>query len=139
FPREGGFWAELNRVQASALASDADLRRALPISISRPLQTLQLRQPVDVDARQLVVKQTPDSSRPIVYWRGVLKLHDASFQTGVDWKDVTGDVSLEGLYNGQQLEDVIGNVVLERATVLNQPLGHVRLPLVVWKNSPDIL
>jgi len=139
FPHEGGFWAGLDRVQATALTPDADLRRALPLGISRVLQTLQLRQPLDIDAQQLVVKQAPDNSRPILYWRGVLKLHDASFQTGVDWTGVTGDISLEGLYNGEQLEDVIGNVLLERATVLNQPLRNVRVPLVVWKNSPDIL
>ena len=34
---------------------------------------------------------------------------------------------------------MLGTVYLERATVLNQPLQKVRIPLVVWKNSPDIL
>ena len=138
--KDGGFWARLNDVTARPLVPDADLKRSLPPVLRDALETSRLRQPVVLSARQLVLDQPPEAGlRPTVYWDGTLELDHASLQAGVECSGLTGKVSCQGLYNGQQLDSVAGNVFLQEATVLGQPLRGVHIPLAVWKKSPDIL
>lgn len=139
FQKGAGFWAEANRLEATRLAVDADLLRALPAPLRKAAETARLSRPLDLDAL-IVVQQPPEpGAKPTLYWRGTARLEDSAFKTGVDWSGVTGAVSCEGLHNGEQLEGLAGNLHLERATVLGQALRDVRAPLEVWKNSPDIL
>jgi hypothetical protein len=138
--KEGGFWARLDEVAADPLVPDAELKRALPPVLRHALEVSRLTQPVGLSARKMVLDQPPEAGlRPVVYWDGTLRLDHASLQAGVECSGLTGQVSCQGLYNGQQLDSVVGNVFLEEATVLGQPLRRVNIPLAVWKGSPDIL
>jgi hypothetical protein len=118
---------------------DDDLRRALPTPLANAVNTLALRDPVELDALVVIDQPAESRSRPVVYWDGTAKLKNASLKTGVDWDGVTGAISVRGRHGGEKLEDIVGNVYLEQARVLNQPLEKVHIPLAVWKSSPDIL
>src|SRR5262249_55094531 len=115
-PPAGGFSARLDGLQAPRPAPDPDLSHALPGPLRRMLKTLNPRQPVDLNT-VLVVKQPAEAgTRPTLYWDALIKMRDQLFQAGPEWSEVTGTLSCQGLHNGQQLEDVTGNVFLERAT-----------------------
>src|SRR5581483_10588772 len=138
-PPEGGFWARLDRLQVDPLSLDADLQKAMPPSLARLARILKPSEPVNL-ATVLVVNQPPAAgARPTVYWDATLGLKDTNLLSSPEWSHVTGVVSCQGLHNGLQLEDVTGNVFLDRATVLSQPMRNVHLPLVIWKETPDIL
>jgi hypothetical protein len=96
-------------------------------------------EPVNL-ATELVIKQPPaPGARPTVYWDATLALKDTELETGPRWSNVTGTVSCRGLHNGQQVEEVVGNVFLEKATILDQPMHNVHVPIMVWKDSPDTI
>src|SRR5262249_24062497 len=135
----GGFWARLDTLQVNPLVPDAELKRALPPGLRNALEAVGLRQPVGLDTVLVLDQPAAAGVPPVVYWDRSLWLRNAALQAGVDSRNVTGQLSCQGLHNGQQLEDVVGNLYLEEATVLGQPLRKVHVPLAVWKNSPDIL
>lgn len=136
-PPEGGFWAKLDRLQASPLAFDDDLQRALPGALAKVTRVLKFSQPVNL-ATELVISQPGSSTaRPSVYWDSVMALKDTELDTGTTWSKVNGLVSSKGFYNGQQVEDVVGNIFLERASVLGQNLRNVHIPVMVWKGKSD--
>ncbi len=138
-PETGGYWARLDRLEAIGLPLDAELRRAMPPGLGKLAGVMRPDKPVDV-AAVLVVSQPPaEGVKPTVYWDAAVGVKDTTIQAGVEVTGVTGVVSSQGLHNGQQLEDVVGNVYLDRATVLNQPLTGVHLPLVIQKGSSDVL
>ena len=138
-PDEGGFWVRLDRLDAVDLPLDADLARAAPPALGQLVQTLRLDRPVGLSTI-LVIKQGPqEGARPAVYWDGLLRMHDTSVQLGTELTGVYGVVSCQGLFNGQKIEDVVGNVFLDSARVFNQPLANVQAPLVIHKESPDVL
>jgi hypothetical protein len=139
FPTEGGYWAKLDRLEAKSLSADAELQRALPNSLAKLLRMLNFDRPFELSS-QMIVRQPPAAgTRPSLYWDATVKLDDTSLQAGTELKHVSGTISTQGLHNGLQVEDVVGNVFLDHATVLGQKLRNVHLPLVVWKDSPDIL
>jgi hypothetical protein len=138
-PREGGFWAELNRLVMDRLRIDADLLHAVPPGMRKGLTSLELRNPINVNALLIAQQSADPTARTLLYWRGGAELKDVAFSTGVDWSGVTGAISCEGRHNGEQLEDVVGNVYFQKATVLGQPLRNLHAPLVVLKGQPDIL
>jgi hypothetical protein len=138
-PPEGGFWAKLDRLQANPLTLDADLQKALPASLARLTRVLKLSEPVNLSTELVVSQPATIGTRPTVYWDATLGLKDTTLETGPQWSKVSGVISCQGVHNGMQLEDVVGNVFLERATVFNQPLRNVHLPLIIWKEQPDIL
>ena len=138
--KEGGFWARLDDVAAKPLVPDAELKRALPPALRNALEVAKLATPVTLLARTMVLDQPPEAGlRPTVYWDGSLRLANATLQAGVECTGLTGQVSCQGLYNGEQLDSVMGNVFLDEATVLGQPLRRVHIPLLVKKGSSDIL
>jgi hypothetical protein len=138
-PDEGGYWARLNRVESPELHLDNDLKRAMPAGLAKVVQLLQIEKPIQL-ATVVVIKQLPpETAKPTVYWDALIRLTDTKLQTGIELEKVSGVVSCEGVHNGQQLEDLVGNVFFQRATVLRQPLRNVQVPLIIHKETPDIL
>jgi hypothetical protein len=138
-PEEGGYWARLNRVDSPQLRLDDDLKRAMPAGLAKLVHMLQIDQPVNLSTL-IVIKQLPlETARPTVYWDSLIRLSETTLRTGVELNKVSGVVSCEGVHNGQQLEDVVGNVFFQQATILRQPLQNVLVPLIIHKETPEIL
>ena len=77
---------------------------------------------------------TPD---PVVYWDIDLKLAGASVDTGVPWEQLFGGVSLRGRYDSTHLGLVRGNVYLDRAVVLRQPVSDLKAHVSAAPQQPD--
>src|SRR5262249_9293094 len=112
----GGVWADLHNLQGQPLVPDDDFLRALPLPLYRACSALQLRAPLTLTTR-LVIASTGDPGPPVIYWDGAVGLHDASLTAGVTLEHVTGQMASRGRHNGQQLEGVLGNILLTEATV----------------------
>ncbi len=134
----GGFWAKLDTLKGTPLVIDQDLLQALPAGLRKGCQGLQLRDAISLNS-VLVIDAPAESGPPIIYWDGAFALKNASLKVGVPLTGVTGTFSSQGRHNGQQLEDVVGNLLLEEAKVLNQPLQQVHARLLVYKDTPDTL
>jgi hypothetical protein len=135
----GGFYCKLDSVHGGNLEPDAALREALPRPLRRGLEALELRDPVTVET-DLIVKVPAGPGGPaVVWWDGGAVLHGAGFKAGVDLSKVDGRVHCCGRHNGQQLDGVVGNVLLEQATVFGQPVRNLHARLEVAPESPDVL
>jgi hypothetical protein len=89
-----------------------------------------------------IAKVKPPARKPIlptIYWDGSITLAGASLKTGVDWEDVHGTFASWGLYKGDRLGAVRGNIAFERATIAKQPVEAVTAQLRVDQRQPDIL
>ena len=62
-----------------------------------------------------------------------------SLKTGVDWENVHGAVASWGLYKGDHLGAVRGNILFDRALVAKQPVETVTASLRVDPRQPDVL
>jgi hypothetical protein len=139
-----GLYTQLTGVKATALEVDDDLLHALPPVVRKGLDALKVRGPFDLttspDRPGLVVDTTKDpGNQPMIWWDGAVTFQDAAFQSGVSVTGVTGQASSVGKYNGQQLETVVGHVLLDRATVLGQPVQNFNARLEVLPREPDVL
>ena len=135
----GGFQARLEGIRGDPLTPDADFLEALPDSLRTGLAGLHLRGPLTATA-DLVVDSPGEVGGPVVlWWDGTADLHDAALRLGVDVTGVEGQAACCGLYNGRRLESLVGNVLLERAEVLGQPVENVHTRLEVEPGSPNTL
>lgn len=138
-PEAGGFWVKLDRLEAENLTFDKELQHALPGSLARLAEMLKPDRPLSISSVLVLQQPAAENSRLNVYWDSMISLQQTTLQGGVEWKDVTGKVSCQGLHNGSGLENLVGNIALDRATVLNQPLTNVHMPFVMRKDSPEVL
>jgi hypothetical protein len=133
----GGVWAQLGKLHGNPLARDDEFLSALPSCLSKACQCLQWRDPVQLEAK-LVIDTRPEQP-PVFYWDGSVTLQNAQLKTGVELTGVTGTVACLGLHDGRQLQGVVGNLVLEQATLFDQPLHSIHSRFEVTKEEPDIL
>ena len=101
-------------------------------------KTLKLSEPIDVKTRIVIKQGSEASSQPDVWWDGGLKLHKVDFNTGIDWKEVDGELACTGRHNGYQLQGVVGNILIDKATVFKQPFKKVHLNFHVKDDAPDL-
>jgi hypothetical protein len=134
----GGVWAQLGRLQGTPLAPDQELLDALPECLTKACRSLEWRDPVQFDAK-LVIDTKPDHAQPIVYWDGSVTFQNAILKTGVVLTDVSGTIASLGLHDGKQLQGVVGNLALDRATLFKQPFRAIQARLEVTKEEPDVL
>lgn len=139
-----GLYTQLIGVRATGLEADDDLLHALPPALRKGLEALKVRGPFDLttspDRPGLVVDTTKDpGNQPMIWWDGTVAFQDAAFQAGVGVTGVTGQLSSVGRYNGQQLDTVVGHVLLDRATVVGQPVQNVNARLEVLPREPEVL
>jgi hypothetical protein len=136
---DGSVRGQLNKIQATQLRPDADLLEALPPVLRRTIETVNLKDPVDLKT-SLTVATSPNSSQsPDLYWEGEIHFRDATLTTGVELEHVTGTAACRGRYRDQQLEGLKGNVLLDQATLFNQPFTNIHGPLEINKNLPNTL
>ena len=134
----GGFTAWFDGIKGSEVAPDADLLRALPPALRDGLGPLKLREPLDV-ATSLTLDAAEAGGPLKVWWEGGAALRNTALQVGVEAADVTGQVFCRGHYDGQRLGNLGGDVLLEKATLLGQPLANLHARLEVRPDSPDVL
>jgi hypothetical protein len=136
---EGGVWGEIITIQARQLAPDADLLSALPPVLRHAVETVKLKDPVDLKTT-LTLATTPNSPQsPDIYWDGEVNFHDATLTTGVALEHVTGTAACQGRYQGQQLEGLVGHLVLDQTTLFNQPFSDIHADLEIAKEVPNTL
>jgi len=135
-----GFTAWFTDLSGNELLPDAEFLRALHPVLRRGLEPLQIRKPLHVEVKQLVLDApaAPGEAAKI-WWDGGASLHQQTFQAGVEISDVDGMIWCQGHYNGRQLERVSGHAVLERATILGQPFTQLQGRLEVIPEMPDTL
>ena len=99
---------------------------------------MKLKDPVDLKTT-LTVETTPNSLQsPDIYWDGEVNFHDATLTTGVVLEHVTGTAACQGRYKGQQLEGLVGHLVLDQTTLFNQPFSDIHAELEIAKEFPKI-
>ena len=123
---------------AKELVVDAAFLAALPPALRKGLAALKLEGQVDLQT-DLVIDQKDGSKPPVIWWDGGVALPVNGFLAGVEVKDVHGTIATCGRFDGQQLEGVVGTLVLDKATILGQPLSNVKTQLEVAPDSPQIL
>jgi hypothetical protein len=164
FTSNGAVWANLGGLTASPVVPDAAFLGALPAGLKKGLAELNLKGPMDLAVRHMVVAtpgrpatpvpspepiplngglvrgQTPSLAHEpdsVVYWDAKLTLAGASFDTGQPWANVNGTLGCIGRYEGSYLGPVTGTVWLDRATVADQPLTRVKASFVAEPQKPD--
>jgi hypothetical protein len=139
---EGGFYAKINQVTASELASDVDLIKALPASLRETARALDVKHPMALKT-DLIVSQAPEpGSQPDIYWDGQISMQKGRLRTGLELTDVTGVVACRGRHghnaDGRQLLAMNGNFHLDQATMLQQPFHDVVGNFQVQDTSPEV-
>ncbi len=134
----GGFYAKLPSLRGTPILPDGELLSALPEGLRKICTALELRDALRLDT-ELVIKMDPGSNKPDVYWNGGLALHDAAVRAGVLLEHVTGQAWCRGRHNGERLLGVRGNVILEQATLYNQPFRNIHTQIEVPEREPDLL
>jgi hypothetical protein len=135
---EGGTYSILNGLEANPLVPDPEFLAALPESLRKGWDALNIQDPIGFRTT-LVVDTRPTHPRPDVYWDGVCSFRDARLRTGVQLEHVTGDIACRGRHNGDQIDGIVGNIHFTQANVLGQPLHEITSPFLVTRDAPDVL
>lgn len=96
----------------------------------------------DDNRMQPIIRTVPIYPKPIlptIYWDGSITFTGASMKTGVTWENMHGQFASWGLYKGDQLGAVRGNVLFDKAIVSKQPVEAVTAQLRVDPRQPDVL
>ncbi len=168
FRPSGGYWADLHDLRVNPLVIDREFLDALSPGLRAACEGLALKGPMALQASRLVIDEQPGPfiprdlpgvvrsqeppaneavamrplSKPIlptIYWDGRLVLAGASLNTGIDWENVHGSVASWGLYKGDRLGAVRGNLQFDKANVAKQPMEAINASLRVDPRQPDIL
>ncbi len=135
----GGYFAKLFDVQVQGLRLDDDFSAALPKRLQDFAKTLNLQDPVRLKT-QVIIAQPPETGKPPdIYWDGQLWMYEAKFTTGLEFKNVTGTLASVGRVNGKEIVGIDGNLMLERATLYDQPFKNVHAKFQMRDTSPDVL
>lgn len=139
FSEKGGFYVDLEEIRGNPIYPDDGLVKALPISLQNVFNSLNLKDPLAVQTQLIISQPEEAGSKPDIYWKGRGWLTNATLNLGVEVSNVTGVVGSVGRYDGQQLQGFNSNVVLSRASILQQALSDVRGHLQIKKETPDVL
>ncbi|MCS6850641.1 MAG: hypothetical protein NZ700_05670 [Gemmataceae bacterium] len=136
---EGGFYAKFDRFSGDPIVPTASLVQAAPPALRRMIEAMELRDPLTLTT-QLVIDLPPEAGTPpVVYWDGGLAVRGASLRLGVPFRDVTGQLHCRGRHNGRRFEGVLGNVLIEQATLFNQPFQQIHTHVQVPPDCPDVI
>jgi AsmA-like C-terminal region len=136
-PNDTGFQVRLDAIQGTPVVPDDDFVNALPTPVGEPLKAIKLRNPLYAGTA-LIVDVGPDPNETLFWWDGGVFLSKATLQAGLELSGLDGLVTCCGLKKGSHLE-MLGNVALKTATLLNQPVQDVHARFYVQKDSPNEL
>lgn len=136
---EGGVWANLVNLKGNPLVPEKDFTHALPPLLRQVCETLQLRQPLGLKT-QLTIETFPgEDVPPLIFWDGEILLRNATLEVGVPLEHLSGRAACRGRYNGHEIEGLVGNLLLQEATLFRQPFHDIHSQLEVRKEAPDVL
>jgi hypothetical protein len=163
-PPTGGYWADLYDLKLTPVAFDREFLAALPRGLRSACLGLEPKGPVGIHAKRLVISDQPkDQPRvrevpqvvvrqvtagsspgqratlPTVYWDGTVTFRDAAVKTGVSWEGVTGQFSSRGLYLGDRLGRVVGNLAVDKGRVMKQPVEALSARFEVDPAHPGVV
>jgi hypothetical protein len=163
-PPTGGFWADLYDLKLTPVNFDREFLAALPRGMRSACLGMEPKGPISIHAKRLViddqprnppgVRETPRvavrqvtagsspaerTTLPTIYWDGTVTFRDASVKTGISWEGVTGQFSSRGLYLGDKLGRVVGNLAIDRGRVLKQPVETLSARFEVDPARPDVI
>ncbi|HKB03043.1 MAG TPA: hypothetical protein VKD90_12535 [Gemmataceae bacterium] len=162
-PPERGFWADLYDVKMSPVVFDREFLAALPGGLRSACLGLEPQGNFSLHARRMVIDDQPKgrppartvpqvtdftargtspaprTTFPTIYWDGAVTFRDAQMKTGVPWDSVTGQFSSRGLYMGDRLGRVVGNLAIDRGRVLKQPVETLSARFEVDPAKPDVV
>jgi hypothetical protein len=135
---EGGVYARVATLRAQPLVPDADLLRALPPALRQGCEAVHFHDPVNLTT-ELRIATEADKDSPDIYWDGEMTLAQTSLSAGIAVEGIRGKAACRGRYNRTQLEGLVGNILLDEATIFHQTLHQVQSELVIDKQHPTIL
>lgn len=136
----GGYQVRLGQGQLQVwnLTASREFVQALPVALRRTLEAIQFRGKFNLSTA-LVLETGAGTAPPSVWWDGGLGLRDGAVNFGVELSGITGQFSCSGQHNGQRLETASGNVLLEEATILKQPLQNLQAAFEFPRAHPEKL
>jgi hypothetical protein len=66
-------------------------------------------------------------------------MHDLALHLGLDMTGVEGQAACCGMYNGKRLESLVGNILVERADMIGQPLQNMHARVEIDPASPETM
>jgi hypothetical protein len=164
-PATGGFWADLCDLKITPVVFDREFLAALPRGLRSACLGLEPQGAFAIHAKRLVVDDQPKgqaparavpqvasmsaniargamparATLPTIYWDGTITFRDAALKTGVSWEGVTGQFSSRGLYLGDRLGRVVGNLAVDKGRVLRQPIETLSARFEVDPARPDVI
>ncbi|MBI3824335.1 MAG: hypothetical protein HY289_16845 [Planctomycetes bacterium] len=135
----GGYYARLNDLQVQGLQFDEELTNALPKKLQEAAKTLKLDDPLRIKTQVVIAQPHETGKPPDIYWDGQMWMFESKFTAGLDFKNVTGTVACIGRVNGKEIVGIDGNLVLERATLYDQPFKDVHAKFQMRDTSPELL
>ncbi len=139
-PPTGGYYLDFTNLEARDLCVDEDLLKALPGKLQEAARSLALRDKIRARTRLVVAQAAEPGSLADVYWEDCQAwFKNASLHAGVDLSGVSGTLACIGRYNGRQMLGLNGNVLVDRATILKQPVHDAQIGFQVQKETPDML
>jgi hypothetical protein len=135
-----GFYAWFGELQGTPLIPDHDFVQALPPALRTLCDTLQVKDPLTVSARELIVDSLGEPNvPPVIYWDGGVGLQNATLRLGLDVNDVSGQFWCRARHNGRQLEGLLGNVLLGQASICKQPLRDLVCHVEIAPEAPEVV
>jgi hypothetical protein len=125
-------------VRAVGIEPDDEFLAALPPGLRKGIEALHLRGPLEIGTG-LVVDTAEANAPPVVWWDGWVQFRNAAMKAGVDITGLTGQIACAGQHNGQHLDQVLGGLWFDQATILGQPVERVHGQFEVARDSPDTL
>jgi hypothetical protein len=164
-PPTGGFWADLYDLKVTPVVFDQELLAALPRGLRSACLGLEPQGAVAIHAKRMVIDDQPKTQKqravpqvtavsrtgaqipvtsvrttlPTIYWDGTVAFRDLTIKTGVTWEGVAGRFDSRGLYLGDRLGRVVGNLAIDRGQVLKQPVEALSARFEVDPAKPDVI
>jgi hypothetical protein len=166
-PPAGGYWADLYDLRVNPVVVDREFLAALPRGLKSACLGLDPRGPMAIHARRLVISDPPPGQPPVravpevasaahltaratmsappretlptIYWDATVVFKDAAVHTGVSWDSLAGHLTTRGLYVGDRLGRVVGDLVVDKGRVMKQPVQAVSARFEVDPARPDVI
>jgi hypothetical protein len=164
-PPTGGFWADLYDLKVTPVVIDQEFLAALPRGLRSACLGLDPQGAMALHAKRMVIDDQPKGQKqrtvpqvvsvsragaqmpastvrttlPTIYWDGAVVFRDLAMKTGVNWEGVSGQFTSRGLYLGDRLGRVVGNLAIDRGQVLKQPVESLSARFEVDPAKPDVI
>lgn len=154
-PASGAVWADLHDLKFDRVVADREFLSALPKGMRNAWESLEFKGPVGIHVKRLVfddpttdspriirqVANTPNAPTPVptYFWDATVSFQNASFNTGITWEKATGQFGTQGNYVGDRLGRVKGDLAIDQAVLLRQPIEMFSAHLDVDPAKPDVL